>query len=495
MGNRIRLTVLFGVIREFFHSGVFLKMKRSDLVFATLLIPIDFCMIVAAGLAAYFLRFGTLSTIRPVILEIPFSHYLGWTTAVACFYIVVFAASGLYRIGYQRIHNEVQKISTACSASIMLVIVFIFLQKELFTSRFIVLAAWLLSIVFVCMGRGALRGIRTLLFRKAIGLHPIAVIGSKEYAEGFMREITAKPTRGYRISAYYPSFSEGMASDFEKIIREQHIQEILVIDPMLSRELLQHILDFATLQHIALRYAADRIGSQQLVIGMVAGTPLIEIKRTKLEGWGKILKRLFDVIASSILLVVLAPLFLIITLLVWWDSRGPIIYKNIRVGQRGLFPTYKFRSMFVEYCTGPGYDATGTAEALQDKLITTQNERKGPVPKVLHDPRRTRMGRILERTSFDELPQLFNVLMGNMSLVGPRPHMPREVAGYENDHHKLFSVKPGVTGLAQISGRSDLDFDEEARLDIFYIEHWSLLFDIIIVLKTPFAILNRKSRV
>lgn len=470
-------------------------MKRSDLIFATLLIPIDFCMIIAAGLAAYFLRFGTLTTIRPVVLEIPFFYYLALTIAVACFYIFVFAASGLYRIGYQRIHNEMQRIATACSASIMLVIVFIFLRKELFTSRFIVLAAWLLSIVFVCIGRSVLRGIRALLFKHSVGLHSIAVIGSKEHADGFMREIQATPTRGYRIAAYYPTFTIALVTEFEKIIQEQHIQEIIVIDPTISRETLRDILDFATLQHISLRYAADLIGSQQLSIGMLAGTPLIEIKRTKLEGWGKILKRLFDIVVSFLMIVILSPVFLIVALLVALDSKGPIVYKNIRVGQRGLFPTYKFRTMFVEYCTGPGYDATGKAEQLQDKLIATQNERKGPVPKVLRDPRRTRMGRILERTSLDELPQLFNVLMGNMSLVGPRPHMPKEVAGYENDHHKLFSVKPGVTGLAQISGRSDLDFEEEARLDIFYIEHWSLLFDIIIVLKTPFAILSRKSQV
>ncbi len=227
---------------------------------------------------------------------------------------------------------------------------------------------------------------------------------------------------------------------------------------------------------------------------MVAGIPFIEIKRTRLEGWGRILKRLFDIIVSSILIVVLSPLLLIIALLVRLDSRGPIIYKNIRVGQRCLFPTFKFRSMRIEYCTGEGYGGQH-AEELQQKLIKSNSERVGPVFKVLNDPRRTRIGRLLERSSLDELPQLFNVFLGNMSLVGPRPHMPQEVAGYEKHHHELFSVKPGITGLAQISGRSDLNFEDEARLDFFYIENWSFILDLIILVKTPFAVLARKSRV
>ena len=127
--------------------------------------------------------------------------------------------------------------------------------------------------------------------------------------------------------------------------------------------------------------------------------------------------------------------------------------------------------------------------------MTTQSQRKGPIFKVLNDPRQTRVGGFLERTSLDELPQLFNVLIGNMSLVGPRPHMPQEVAGYDTKHHQLFSVKPGITGLAQISGRSDLNFEDEARLDLMYVENWSPFFDFVILIKTPFAVLSRKSTV
>ncbi|MBI4252874.1 sugar transferase [Candidatus Uhrbacteria bacterium] len=470
-------------------------MKRSDLIFALLLVPLDFLMIIAAGCVAYFLRFQSLVSFRPVIYEIPFQHYLFWVTLVAFFFLVVFAFSGLYAIGYRKISNELQRVFTACSAGVMLVIVFIFFIQELFTSRFIVLAAWLFSIAFVVIGRLALRGVRAALFYRGIGLHPIILIGPNQRAMSFIDTIAAHPSWGYRIAGRAETFSDDDQKNLVRIIAEEGVSELFVLDPSYSRERLEAIVDFAVVQHISVRYAADLIGAKRLVISMLAGIPLVLIKRTRLEGWGRIFKRLFDIMLSGTLLVLILPLFAAIAIAIKLDSPGPVLYRNIRVGPRGLFTTYKFRRMKIELCTGPGYDQTGEAERVQERLIQERSVRKGPLFKVLGDPRSTRVGHMLEKTSLDELPQLFNVLLGNMSLVGPRPHMPNEVAGYTKDHHKLFSVKPGITGLAQISGRSDLDFDDEARLDIFYAENWSLALDMIIILKTPLAILTRKSRV
>lgn len=470
-------------------------MKRSDLIFALLLIPLDFIMLNAAGIAAYFLRFQALTALRPVIFEIPFSQYLFWTTIVALFYAVVFAFSGLYTIGYRKITNEVQRIITACSTGIMLVIVFIFFIHELFTSRFIILAAWLLSIIFVVIGRMAMRAVRAFLFRRSLGLHPVIVIGQKERRRRFVDLLRRNPSWGYRIVEEYDQFCAEDSHRIAERISKEGVSEIFVLDPWLSRDTLQHVIDFATIQHIGVRYAADVISARRLSIGMLAGIPLVLIRRTRLEGWGRIMKRLFDCTIAGVLLILLAPLFAIIAFAITLDSRGPVIYRNTRVGPRGLFTTFKFRRMNIEHCTGPEYDSTGDAERLQQRLVREQSARKGPVFKVLCDPRQTRIGRFLEATSLDELPQLFNVLIGNMSLVGPRPHMPQEVAGYSKNQHQLFSVKPGITGLAQISGRSDLDFDDEARLDIMYAENWSVGLDCIIILKTPWAVLTRKSRV
>ncbi|MDP2630535.1 MAG: sugar transferase [Candidatus Uhrbacteria bacterium] len=470
-------------------------MKRSDLTFAALLIPLDFVMLMCAGIFAYFLRFTALASIRPVILEIPFTEYIVWSALVALFFIFILALSGLYSIGFRRIQNEVQRIFTACSTAIMLVVVFIFFQQELFTSRFIIIAIWLLSIGALILGRSLLRALRVVLFLHGVGVHPIALIGPAERTRIVVRDFSLHPSHGYRVAALFDEFSDTTKQELTTQIANKHIDEIIVVDPSLSRSVLQEIAQFATYQHVPLRYAADIVAAKRLAMTMLAGIPLIEIKRTKLEGWGRILKRFCDIIISFIAIIILAPVFVVIAILIKLDSPGPVIYKNIRVGQRGLFPTYKFRSMYIDVCTGPSYDASGKAEQLQDELVQSGSQRKGPVFKVLKDPRRTRVGRILERTSLDELPQLFNVFFGNMSLVGPRPHMPREVAGYDIKHHQLFSVKPGVTGLAQISGRSDLDFDDEVRLDLLYVENWSPFFDFVILCKTPFAVLARKSNV
>jgi lipopolysaccharide/colanic/teichoic acid biosynthesis glycosyltransferase len=149
--------------------------------------------------------------------------------------------------------------------------------------------------------------------------------------------------------------------------------------------------------------------------------------------------------------------------------------------------------MYQKDCTGPQFGESGkVAMEKEQALIAERNTKNGPVYKIANDPRVTPFGRFLRWSSIDELPQLLNVLFGSMSLVGPRPHQPREVSQYESHHKKVFAIKPGITGMAQISGRSDLSFDDEVRLDVFYIEHWSLWLDIIICLKTPFVLFRKR---
>ncbi len=470
-------------------------MKRSDLLFAALLVPIDFCFLLAAGLAAYFLRFRAITDIRPVIFEIPFWKYIQYEIGVTLFFLVVFACSGLYAIGHQHVRNEFQKIITACSAGIMLVIVFIFLRQELFTSRFIVLAAWVLSIVFVMLGRLLLRTLRYTLFKRGLNLHAVALLGTEEHIKKFTDDITRNFNIGFMVVHTAHGFTEDVRITLQRLRKEKHLDELILLDATISHEEFKDILEFSDVQHIGFRYSADVIGSRKLEISPLAGFPMVEIRRTKLEGWWKITKRSFDIIVSVFLITLCLPLLAVIAILIALDSRGPVIYRNRRVGPDRVFDTYKFRSMFLEYCTGERYDKTGTAEHVEDSLVQERSERTGPVFKVLNDPRRTRIGKILEKTSLDELPQLFNVFGGSMSLVGPRPHMPKEVAGYAKHHHQLFSVKPGITGLAQISGRSDLNFEDEAKIDLYYIQDWSLLLDLIILLKTPLVVLKRRSRV
>ncbi|MDD4900670.1 MAG: sugar transferase [Patescibacteria group bacterium] len=223
----------------------------------------------------------------------------------------------------------------------------------------------------------------------------------------------------------------------------------------------------------------------------IAGIPVVEVKETPLDGWGRIIKRFFDIILSLFLIIIFSPIIILTAILIKIDSRGPVIYKNERVSRNGVFKLFKFRSMIYQYCVGDEYGKDEALE-LEKKLIAERNSKLGPVYKIAADPRLTGVGKFIRRWSIDELPQFFNIFIGNMSLVGPRPHQPREVAKYERHHKKVLTVKPGLTGLAQISGRSDLSFEDEVKLDSFYIENWSLGLDLSIILRTPLAVFKKR---
>ncbi|WP_223934272.1 sugar transferase [Arthrobacter sp. StoSoilB5] len=219
--------------------------------------------------------------------------------------------------------------------------------------------------------------------------------------------------------------------------------------------------------------AGPRIHTQQ-----VAGLPLIHVTTPTLEGGQRVAKRLFDIFVSGFLIIVTAPLMGLIALLVKADSKGPVLFKQARVGMEGsLFQMVKFRSMVV--------DAEARLSDLQHR-----NEGKGLLFKIRDDPRITRVGSALRKYSLDELPQLFNIFAGSMSLVGPRPPLPREVEAYEHDVRRRLLVKPGLTGLWQVSGRSNLSWQDSVRLDLYYVENWSLAGDLVIILRTARAVFH-----
>jgi exopolysaccharide biosynthesis polyprenyl glycosylphosphotransferase len=217
--------------------------------------------------------------------------------------------------------------------------------------------------------------------------------------------------------------------------------------------------------------AGPRIHTQQ-----VAGLPLIHVTTPALEGGQGVAKRLFDVIVSGLMIVVASPLMAIVAIMVKLDSNGPVFFKQERVGIEGThFGMLKFRSMVLD------------AEQQLTEL-SHHNEGNGVLFKIRNDPRVTRIGGVLRKSSLDELPQLFNVLAGSMSLVGPRPPLPTEVEGYEHDVRRRLLVKPGLTGLWQVSGRSNLSWQDSVRLDLYYVENWSLAGDLIILLRTVRAV-------
>jgi exopolysaccharide biosynthesis polyprenyl glycosylphosphotransferase len=216
----------------------------------------------------------------------------------------------------------------------------------------------------------------------------------------------------------------------------------------------------------------------------VAGLPLIHVSTPKLTGGKKVSKRAFDIVVAGLLVVLLLPVLFVVAVLVKTTSEGPILYRQERVGIRGSsFMMLKFRSMSVD------------ADKHLAKLLAAQGTSDKPLFKIDNDPRITRVGGILRKLSLDELPQLFNVLGGSMSLVGPRPQREGEVALYDDDAHRRLYVSPGMSGLWQVSGRSNLSWEESIRLDLYYVENWSLTGDVVILFKTFKAVFTSSGAV
>ena len=274
------------------------------------------------------------------------------------------------------------------------------------------------------------------------------------------------------------------------------MEQIILTQPHAREKEALALLRFSNQHHIRFTYSADVFAtlSSNMSIHPVAGVPMVELKPTRLDGWGRVVKRIFDVVVSIAVFILVSPLLLCTAIIILIETGWPVIYKNERVGYKGkTFSTYKFRSMHQNDCTGKQFGELGEeAEKKEKELIKKQSIKKGPIYKISHDPRVTRFGKYIRRWSIDELPQFINVLKGNMSVVGPRPHQPREVDLYKKDHPTVFSIRPGITGLAQISGRSDLSFEEEMQLDLLYIERWSVWLDIIIFIKTPFILFKKR---
>ncbi len=469
-------------------------MKKSELFFSFLLVPLDYIMIVLAGVSAYYIRQANFVTdIRPVLFDLEFGPYFRILLIVALLWLITFAFAGLYNIrGSRRIIKEINRVVLACSTGFMLVVVLIFIRAELFNSRFIVLAAWLLAIFYVSFARIMVRWLQRSLLAHGVGVHKVILVGDNKTSDNLVHEFSRNKTSGYEVMKRVRDFTIETAQELAEFIKNKKVDEIIQGDPNLSKAETLRMYDFSDEYHITFKYVADLLDTKVLKTEMseIYGVPIAEVKKTPLDGWGRIVKRILDIIAAIILIILTLPIMILTAIAIKLDSRGPIIYKNERVSKEGVFKVLKFRSYLIQYCTGSEY-GDEKAEKYEKELIEKQSVKKGePLYKIANDPRITRVGRFIRRWSIDELPQFFNVLFGSMSLVGPRPHQPREVVKYEHHHKKVLSIKPGITGLAQISGRSDLSFEEEVKLDTYYIENWSILMDIAILLRTPLAVLK-----
>lgn len=461
-------------------------MKKSELVFSAILVPIDFMMLVLAGLAAYDLRTGFLSRFKPVefTLNLPFERYWPLVVAVALGFVFVYAFAGLYRLQVRRgLINEVTRILIASSAAVMLLIVFLFLRQELFDSRFLIIGPWFLGLLFVVIGRFAIRTIQRLAINRfRYGRHRVLVIGNDKISSDIAGSIITSKKEGYDL---FGNFTDIDLNKISRLVKNNSIDEIILADPNYSQELVATLIEICNEHHITFKFVPNiyHTLTTNFEFATVGNTPVIELKRTSLGGWGLVLKRLIDIFGAGFGIVFLMPFFIIIALLIKLDSRGPVLVKLKRVSQNKNFWMYKFRSMI------------NNAEKMKDKIAHLNERKDGPLFKLKNDPRVTRLGVILRKYRLDEFPQLLNVLRGDMSLVGPRPHQPDEVAQYQKHHKRVLAIKSGMTGMAQVSGSSDLAFEEEVAIDSYYIERWSLWLDVKILFMTIMKLFFDKSAV
>jgi exopolysaccharide biosynthesis polyprenyl glycosylphosphotransferase len=290
---------------------------------------------------------------------------------------------------------------------------------------------------------------------------------------GFI-SLTPRPDNGLR--------SLGGIEDLAQVLDVYRIQEVIIADPDFPEDRAVDLVDQCHQRGVTVRIAPSTmeilVHRAEFVPG--ASVPLFELRPPVFDGFDYVAKRTFDFVVSLVLVVLLSPLLLVIAAAVFLSSRGPVLYRSIRPGIGGEpFACFKFRTM------------RSDADQVQADLESL-NEASGALFKIRRDPRMTRVGAVLRRYSLDEVPQLFNVLRGQMSLVGPRPLPQRDYDQLDDWHKKRYLVLPGITGLWQVSGRAELDFDDLVRLDFLYLERWSVGLDLAILLKTIPAVLSRR---
>jgi exopolysaccharide biosynthesis polyprenyl glycosylphosphotransferase len=403
---------------------------------------------------------------------------------------LLFARSGLY--SQRATRPGLTKILTALFWTMVVALIFALVtgEKDRYTSYYIFYGSLCFAIVFVGSLRWIYETLSGSLLRAAGYRRRAVIVGSGKHIEDVahaLRDEAHSPIEMVGFISLAPRPDNGLRSlgqieELPRVLDEQRVQEVIIADPDFPEKQAVELVDQCHQRGVTVRIAPSTMEILMQGAEFVAGSsvPLFELRPPMLEGFDYFLKRTFDFVVAFLLVVVLSPLLLAISVAVALSSRGGVLYRSKRPGIGGeVFDCFKFRTMHLD------------ADQRQADLESL-NEASGPLFKIRADPRMTRVGSLLRRYSLDELPQLLNVLRGQMSLVGPRPLPLRDYERLEDWHRKRYLVMPGITGLWQVSGRSELDFDDLVRLDFLYLERWSLGLDITILLKTVPAVFMRR---
>jgi len=402
--------------------------------------------------------------------------------------VLLFARSGLYADRAQR--PGLAKIVSSLFQVMVVALIFAVVNGEEYSSYYVFYGTLVFAIAYVGLIRGAYERLTGAVLRAAGYRRRAVLVGTGRHIEdvahalgvearapvelvGFI-SLTPRPDNGLR--------SLGQLEELGEVIDAHRVQEVIIADPDFPEDRAVELVDVSHRRGVTVRIAPSTMEILVHRAEFVPGSsvPLFELRPPVFDGFDYLAKRSFDFAGALLLLSVLSPLLTLIAVAVRMTSRGPVLYRSFRPGIGAEpFACFKFRTMRTD------------AEQLQADLESL-NEASGPLFKIRRDPRLTRVGVLLRRYSLDELPQLLNVVRGEMSLVGPRPLPQRDFEQLEDWHKKRYLVLPGMTGLWQVSGRSELDFDDLVRLDFLYLERWSVGLDLAILLKTVPAVLTRR---
>jgi exopolysaccharide biosynthesis polyprenyl glycosylphosphotransferase len=476
--------------------------KRSEIAFGLLRIPLDFLMAVGGLLIGYKLRLDWdiipgVDLSAPSADLLPLNTYLEISILFAGFLVAVFAIFGLYQLrNTEGPLHESKNVLKHSLIWILVVMAYFFITRKLAFSRLVLGYGVMVTVLLVMLARLFLRKIEKWFLEANIGRRNVLLLGANKISQHLGKALAKDPH--YNLVGYLSEKSArlddfkllGSLKELASTVRHHHVDSVILTTQNLSEVQDHEVLEFCRQNRIEYRFVPDILAVERSNINIepIAGFPLIELKPTSLDGWGRIGKRIVDVLGSGLGLILLSPILAVIAIGIKWDSPGPVFFTKLedgkpacRVGIGGkIFKFVKFRTM------------KNDTHHLRSELAH-QSHRKGPLMKIKNDPRITKFGSFLRHSSLDELPNLWNVFKGDMSLVGPRPHLPEEVERYDAHHQFLFTIKPGITGLGQVSGRSDLDFEEEVKLDSFYIKHWSLFLDLKILFKTLVVVAKGKA--
>lgn len=465
---------------------------QSRLFIATLLLS-DSVATGAAFAVAYAVRFRTSLPVFQTVIPSP-HFYFNLILTLIPFWLLVFAAFGLYKehnlLGGTR---EYAKAFNACTVGMMLIIAGGFLEPTFVIARGWLLLSWGFTFLFAGGARFSLRRVVYRLRQQGYFLHPALIIGANEEGKGLAEQLQHWPTSGLQLIGFVDDTLRpgtevlnglrvlGPVRELEALVRKHGVEELVVANTALPRPTLLDVFQqygTSPLVNIRLSSGLFEILTTGVQVKEMGCVPLVNLNKVRLTGMDVFLKTALDYMITIPALILLSPLFLLIAILIKLDSPGPVIYRRRVLAMGGReFDAFKFRTMV----------------ANADEILEQNPELKQDFEnnfKLKNDPRVTRFGRYLRKRSLDELPQLLNVLLGEMSLVGPRMIAPEETENYGKWRMNLTTVKPGMSGLWVVSGRSDIPYSERVRMDMHYIRNYTIWLDLHVLLRTIPAMLR-----